>query len=93
MACRSGCPTKDHATWGECARAARFQIDRHALTHSLRAERDKDRRLATYEQARRDGLQPRTTQWADVRDCLETGGVEKTPVAAPGSVAVTANPE
>lgn len=30
-ACRDGCPTKDHATWGDCARAARIQVDRAAL--------------------------------------------------------------
>lgn len=29
--CRTGCPSKDHATWGECARAAAIQIDRAAL--------------------------------------------------------------
>jgi hypothetical protein len=32
--CRTGCPTKDHATWGECVRAARIQIDRAALAES-----------------------------------------------------------
>lgn len=25
-ACRSGCPTQDHATYGECLKAARFGV-------------------------------------------------------------------
>lgn len=29
--CRQGCPTRDHHDWGDCARAARIQIDREAL--------------------------------------------------------------
>lgn len=24
--CRSGCETKDHLTWGECARAGRINV-------------------------------------------------------------------
>lgn len=24
--CRSGCPSKDHASWGECLRAARVGV-------------------------------------------------------------------
>lgn len=30
-ACRAGCATRDHATWGECVRAARIAVDRTAL--------------------------------------------------------------
>jgi hypothetical protein len=29
--CREGCRTQDHATWGECVRAAKIAIDRTAL--------------------------------------------------------------
>lgn len=59
MACRSGCRTPgEHSTWGECARAARIQIDQHSLTFDLRLERKKDQHLDRYRQMRADGLQP-----------------------------------
>lgn len=74
MACRSGCPTPGvHRTWGECARAADLQIDRHSLSVDLRLEKDKDHRLSRYEDARRQGLHPKSTQWRDVRNAFENG--------------------
>lgn len=84
MSCRSGCLTQDHAGWGACARAARLQIDRHAFAGHRPAEKDKDARLTRYESARRSGLQPAGTQWRQIRDAEENGGVEKTPVTKPG---------
>lgn len=60
MACRTGCLSQDHGSWGECARAAAIQIDRHALasTSDARLEKRKDRTLARYRDMRRSGLQP-----------------------------------
>lgn len=29
--CRSGCLTRDHASWGDCVRAANIGVDRTAL--------------------------------------------------------------
>lgn len=81
--CRSGCATKDHKTWGECARAAALQIDKHGLLNGS-AEKDKDRRLSRYESARDQGLQPRNTTWAGVREAFETGGKPHTPVVPLG---------
>lgn len=77
MSCRTGCLTQDHSSWGACARAADFQVDVHGL-QNRNVELDKDRRLSRYEDARRQGLQPKTTKWTDVRAAFETGGVEKT---------------
>lgn len=34
--CRAGCPTKDHANWGECARAAKIGVDKESLKASDR---------------------------------------------------------
>jgi hypothetical protein len=79
--CRSGCPTKNHATWGECARAAEIQIDKHGL-QNRNLELDKDRRLTRYADARKVGLQPKSTRWQHVREAFETGGVAPTPVQA-----------
>lgn len=80
MACRSGCREGGHASWGECARAAAIQIDRHALAGHKPAEIDKDKRLTRYESARNNGLQPKSTAWKHVRAAEETGGTRPTPV-------------
>lgn len=82
MSCRSGCPTGDHATWGECARSARIQIDRHGLQGHRKTERDKDRRLESYADLRKDGVQPKSTKWQHVRQAYETGGTRPTEVTS-----------
>lgn len=84
MSCRAGCPTPGkHKTWGACARAADIQIDRHGL-QNLNAEKDKDRRLSRYEDARNQGLQPKNTTWKHVNDAFEHGGVEHSKVTVSG---------
>jgi hypothetical protein len=75
--CRTGCRTKDHRTWGECARAARLQIDGYSLVVDTRLDQDKDRRLGTYAALRKEGLQPKTTSWYDVRRAENDGGIPK----------------
>lgn len=86
MACRSGCDTQDHASWGDCARAANMQIDRHALRVGGRQiEGRKDARLDRYASARRNGLQPRSTNIRDIRAAEEFGGVAPTPVEKAGA--------
>lgn len=75
MACRSGCPSPgSHESWGACARAAELQVDKHGL-QNRNVELDKDRRLSRYEDARRQGLQPKNTEWKNIRAAFETGGV------------------
>lgn len=86
MSCRSGCPTQDHGSWGACARAAQIQIDRHGLAGHRGAERDKDRRLESYADLRKDGVQPRSTKWKDVRKAYEVGGVKHSEVNPSGPV-------
>lgn len=59
MACSSGCPTQDHATYGECLRAK--NVRHHALGgtgHSRRDQKNFERANEKYRQAVRDGLQP-----------------------------------
>lgn len=73
MSCRSGCTAGGHRSWGECARAADIQIDRHGLQHSG-LEKDKEKRLNRYADARSQGLQPKNTEWKSVRDAFESGG-------------------
>lgn len=70
MSCRTGCPTQDHATWGECARAASLQIG--DLGQGVKKETDT--RLNAYASARKQGLQPPTTRLADVQATMKAAG-------------------
>lgn len=63
-ACRSGCPTKDHPSWGECARQSGIQLGDVKGAGGTAA---KDLRLSSYHDARRAGIQPPSTKLADVR--------------------------
>lgn len=65
MPCRSGCPTQDHRSWGECAR----ESVRFGLWHSPAVQRENDwnGELAEYRDARAQGIQPATTKRADIR--------------------------
>lgn len=62
--CRSGCKTQDHANWGECARAANFSITdplANAVSKQANAE------LNAYRNARKQGIQPRSTKMHDIK--------------------------
>jgi hypothetical protein len=71
--CRSRCATQDHSTFGECARAAQIQIDKHGLQHRS-AEQEKDQLLDRYASLRKAGEQPATLSWPAVRHAEERGG-------------------
>lgn len=71
MSCRSGCLTRDHASWGECARAMNLQLG--DLTGQGQAKVT-DRRLGAYANARRQGLQPPTTKLADSLATMRAAG-------------------
>lgn len=60
MACRSGCKTQDHASWGECARAANLRTSQIA-PHNQGGYDLTKKELAAYRAARRDGIQPEGT--------------------------------
>lgn len=71
MSCRSGCPTQDHASWGECARASGIQLG--DLTGAGVA-RTTNRRLNAYADAKRQGIQPPTTRLHDVQASMRLAG-------------------
>lgn len=76
MSCSSGCPTQDHATWGECVRAKNLKTN--ALNPEvLGAQRSADKNLDRYANARKQGIQPKSTRPVDidraVRFSNETG--------------------
>lgn len=62
--CRTGCPTKDHETYGQCCRAAKVQTGELQKRNGFKKW---DSRLEGYYDARKNGLQPRSTRVKDVR--------------------------
>lgn len=65
MACSSGCPTQDHDSWGACIRAKNLRTN--AMPPEMVGEQRKaDKTLDSYAQARKYGIQPKSTRTADV---------------------------
>lgn len=56
--CRTGCLTQDHASWGECARAAKLQVQPGIMQVTERKAFDAD--LQAYSDARHEGIQPKS---------------------------------
>lgn len=72
MACRSGCPTQDHANWGECARAANLKIAYAGIGGGdYSSQKRWDAELAAYKDARAQGIQPKGTKMKDIRAAVE----------------------
>lgn len=65
MACRSGCRTQDHSSWGECARAANLSTG--VDIQGIPRRRAWDGELRAYADARRQGLQPKGTKLHQVQ--------------------------
>lgn len=68
MSCRSGCKTKDHATWGECARAANLKVSAVMESEFSDAFRKTETDLNAYRTARANGIQPAGTTVEKVRE-------------------------
>jgi hypothetical protein len=62
--------SKDHATWGECARSAKMQLG----DLGTGAKKHVDLSLNTYAQARSLGLQPEGTSLAKSQGVLRAAG-------------------
>lgn len=68
MACRTGCPTQNHGSWGECARSANIRTIWVQHTKGLEKSKDDhhERELQRYRDARRQGIQPASTKTKDI---------------------------
>lgn len=78
MNCSSGCPTPGaHATWGECMRAKNTRVGWAASAAGRDKTRDKnwDRELQEYRDARAQGIQPRGTSTAAIREAVDISQV------------------
>jgi hypothetical protein len=64
MACRKGCKTQDHTSWGDCLRAASPRTYLASPSKGLdgTAQKNWDRELDSYRAARRQGIQPDGTK-------------------------------
>jgi len=72
MACRSGCKTQNHSSWGECARSSNLQLNAGDAKHTTKMPTKKwDAELNAYREARRQGIQPAGTSMSKVRQALE----------------------
>lgn len=65
--CRSGCPTQDHRSWGECARASHFYTNG---VHQRTEYKEFDRELTDYADAVAQGIQPTSTRRASIDEAV-----------------------
>jgi hypothetical protein len=72
MACRSGCRTRDHANYHECLRDAGVRTYLASPSRGLdgTAQKNWDRELHLYREARRQGIQPDGTTRAKIEDAV-----------------------
>lgn len=66
--CRTGCKTKDHASYAECLQAANPTINATAASNLSGVWSKTKSDLAAYRTARANGIQPESTSIAKVRE-------------------------
>lgn len=80
MACRSGCPTQDHSSYGECCRAG----VNFAPWYSEDSRKGKawHGELAEYRAATKQGIQPASTKTRDIRAAVKLSQMADRPFNA-----------
>jgi len=75
MACRSGCVTQNHDSWGDCLRASNIQMStgdaNGGLVDGGWTNKKWDNELKLYRDARAQGIQPEGTSTAKIRKALD----------------------
>lgn len=75
MACRTGCSTQDHASWGDCLVASNIQMNAGDASGGFVAngwtQKKWDKELNLYESARKQGIQPEGTSTAKIQQALD----------------------
>ena len=73
--CRTGCPTQDHESWGDCLRASNLQLTTGDANSNLISSgwtnKKWDNELALYRSARAQGVQPDGTSTAQIQKALD----------------------
>jgi hypothetical protein len=72
MACRSGCAAKNHVSYDACLKAANTSTYLASPSRGLdgTAQKNWDRELSAYRDARRQGIQPDGTTMGKVEDAV-----------------------
>ena len=75
MACRTGCLTQDHDSWGDCLRASNIQMSTGDANGELVSNgwtnKKWDNELKLYRDARAQGIQPDGTSTAKIRKAMD----------------------
>jgi hypothetical protein len=75
MTCIAACATQDHASWGACRRAHGIKVGycRSATNpnHDYTADKRWNAELDLYASARKQGIQPDSTQTRQIRHALD----------------------
>ena len=75
MACRTGCLTQDHDSWGDCLRASNIQMSTGDANGELVSNgwtnKKWDNELKLYRDARAQGIQPEGTSTAKIRKAMD----------------------
>lgn len=71
MACRTGCRTKNHSSWGECMRASNIQMNAGDAKHTVvKTNKAWDAELKAYKSAREQGIQPAGTTMPKIQEAI-----------------------
>lgn len=72
MACRTGCRTQDHESWGDCLRASNLKIGYCGQGGGdATAQKKWDSELGLYREARAQGIQPDGTSTQKIRQAID----------------------
>ena len=74
MSCTANCPTQDHPTYGACLRSKSLAVtglESTSPSFTREAEKAHDSELAAYAAARKQGIQPASTQRKHVEAAVE----------------------
>ena len=72
MGCRTGCPTQDHLNWEDCLKQSGLQVNTgDANSSRLMSQKKWDAELNAYKSAIDQGIEPATTNMADIRGAVE----------------------
>lgn len=73
MACSSSCPTKDHETYGQCMRSKGVRAVGVDISKGFEQSKERkwNRDLDAYADARRQGIQPASTNRSSVDEAVK----------------------
>lgn len=69
-ACRTGCKTKDHESWGACARASELQVNAVMASPLKEVFEVTNRELPAYKRLRAQGIRPEGTATSKMNEAF-----------------------